>query len=278
MLSSTVLETAVGLVFCFASLTLIASSLYEAIASLFKLRAGALLGGIKDLLNDADLQGLAKDIYAHALVNPIGQGTDSPGQKPTVRPSYIEPEHFATALVDAVQKEPGTYADFKAAIDDLPDPQMRQLLSGMLVRAQGNLDDLRAQLARWFDAGMERVSGGYKRKSQLFTFLIAFALAGVLNVDSFHLFDALWTHPALVAELGSTSPNTAQDAVDALSALPVGWATYPPSIPLAVLGWLVTACSALFGAPFWFDLLKRLVNLRGTGHKPGERSGGKTKA
>jgi hypothetical protein len=269
MLSSTVLEVAVGLVFCFASLTLVASSIYEAIASLFKLRAGALLTGVKALLNDADLEGLARDIYAHALVNPIGQGADDPGQKPKVRPSYIEPALFATALVESVQKEAGTYTGFQAAIDDLPDPQMRQLLTGMLLRAQGNLEDVRAQLAAWFDAGMERVSGTYKRKSQLFTFLIAFGLAGLFNVDTFHLFDSLWTHPALVAELASTAPGTAQDAVEALNTLPVGWATYPPSIPIAVLGWLVTASSALFGAPFWFDLLKRLVNLRGTGRKPG---------
>ena len=35
-------------------------------------------------------------------------------------------------------------------------------------------------------------------------------------------------------------------------------------------GWLVTASSALFGSPFWFDLLQRMVQLRGTGKKPDE--------
>ena len=35
-----------------------------------------------------------------------------------------------------------------------------------------------------------------------------------------------------------------------------------------ILGWLITALAVSLGAPFWFDLLNRLVKLRGTGTKP----------
>jgi hypothetical protein len=38
-----------------------------------------------------------------------------------------------------------------------------------------------------------------------------------------------------------------------------------------LLGILITALAARQGAPFWFDLLKRLVNLRGTGANPTEK-------
>jgi hypothetical protein len=37
---------------------------------------------------------------------------------------------------------------------------------------------------------------------------------------------------------------------------------------LQVAGWLMTALTALFGAPFWFDLMQRVVRMRGTGDKP----------
>jgi hypothetical protein len=37
------------------------------------------------------------------------------------------------------------------------------------------------------------------------------------------------------------------------------------------LGITLTATAASFGAQIWFDLLKKLVNLRGTGPKPGEK-------
>ncbi|MBL8703967.1 MAG: hypothetical protein JNM30_03945 [Rhodospirillales bacterium] len=35
-----------------------------------------------------------------------------------------------------------------------------------------------------------------------------------------------------------------------------------------VLGWLITAFAVSQGAPFWFDLMNRFVNLRGAGPKP----------
>jgi hypothetical protein len=37
---------------------------------------------------------------------------------------------------------------------------------------------------------------------------------------------------------------------------------------LQAAGWLVTASTTLFGAPFWFDLLQRAVQLRSTGTRP----------
>ncbi len=38
--------------------------------------------------------------------------------------------------------------------------------------------------------------------------------------------------------------------------------------PLKVIGWLLTAFAVSLGAPFWFQLLSRLVDLRGAGRKP----------
>ncbi len=38
---------------------------------------------------------------------------------------------------------------------------------------------------------------------------------------------------------------------------------------LKILGWLITAVAVSFGAPFWFDSMKKLVNLRNAGGKPG---------
>jgi hypothetical protein len=35
-----------------------------------------------------------------------------------------------------------------------------------------------------------------------------------------------------------------------------------------VAGWIITASTALFGAPFWFDLMQRVVRLRSTGARP----------
>jgi len=41
-----------------------------------------------------------------------------------------------------------------------------------------------------------------------------------------------------------------------------------PGLLLSIAGWLITALMDSFRAPFWFDLLKRLMNVRGAGAKP----------
>lgn len=40
---------------------------------------------------------------------------------------------------------------------------------------------------------------------------------------------------------------------------------------IKLFGWLITAGAAMQGAPFWFDLLKKLVNVRSTGINPTEK-------
>lgn len=43
------------------------------------------------------------------------------------------------------------------------------------------------------------------------------------------------------------------------------------TLPVALqhlIGWLITGFAVSFGAPFWFDLLNKVINLRGTGVKP----------
>lgn len=58
--------------------------------------------------------------------------------------------------------------------------------------------------------------------------------------------------------------------------LPGGWAKFIQIIkqafetPLKLLGIIITALALSLGAQFWFDLLKKLVAIRGAGLKPGE--------
>jgi len=37
---------------------------------------------------------------------------------------------------------------------------------------------------------------------------------------------------------------------------------------IQILGWMLTAAALTLGAPFWFDLLQKFVNIRGAGSKP----------
>ena len=76
-------------------------------------------------------------------------------------------------------------------------------------------------------------------------------------------------------EPGALSPD---ELMTTLNTLPVGWGGHrtAPADPVGtfqfylwwVLGVTVTASAAVFGAPFWFDLLQQLIQIRGTGAKP----------
>ena len=61
--------------------------------------------------------------------------------------------------------------------------------------------------------------------------------------------------PVIGSNLCITPPNTSNQA----------------NLGLKVMGIFLTALAARQGAPFWFDILKRVVNLRGTGANPAEK-------
>jgi len=272
MFGSTVLEVAVGLTFCYATVALIVSTVQEAIASALQLRARSLLNGIKSMLNDPGFGALARAVYGHALVNPHDDGTGHSHAGLRSRPAYIEPAHFAIALIESIQTIPGDYEQLGRGIDALPDPQVKRTLQGMYQRAGGDMDAFRKGVEGWFNSAMDRLAGAYKRRAMLASLLLSLLLAALFNIDSIHLFRTLWTHPALAAQIDAANGGLDPATLAGLSALPIGWTQFPPALDgrfaLMVAGWILTASTALFGAPFWFDLMKRTVQVRGTEPKP----------
>jgi hypothetical protein len=267
MFGSTVLEVAVGLTFCYASVALIVSTLQEALATALRMRPRCLLDGIKSMLNDPDFSALAGAVYAHALVNPHASGAPVDPHSPKGKPAYIAPAHFAVALIDSLATIPGNRAQLGRDIDALADPQLRRALQGIYQRAGGDQQMLEAAVAAWFETAMERVSAAYKRRAMMISLLLSLLLAVLFNIDSIHLFRTLWQHPALAAQIHAAPALADPGALQALWQLPIGWQSFPPQFDdrfvLRLAGWLLTASTAIFGAPFWFNLMKKSVDVRG---------------
>ena len=138
---------------------------------------------------------------------------------------------------------------------------------------------------------MVRVGGWYKRRVQVLLMIIGFVVACVMNIDAIHVASALATQPglrmtianraaaaAVAAKQAQTTTDAQKQAIAARnelrdSNLPIGWSGGRPVTDfldglLMILGWVVTAFAACFGAPFWFDLINKLVPLRSAGAKP----------
>jgi hypothetical protein len=155
----------------------------------------------------------------------------------------------------------------------------------MFQRAKGEADAFHDELTKWFDSAMNRLSGIYKRWTKLISFVLALLVAGLLNADPIHLADTLWQRPAVAAQLAKLDPpsTAGKDEDQALALLQrieavgplLGWGGFThdsrnqgTGFVLMLLGWLVAAGAAMFGAPFWFDVLQRFVQLRGTSRPP----------
>src|SRR5712692_3427998 len=271
MFNSTILDVAIGLAFVFLMVSLATSALSEAISGILKWRSVTLLRGIKELLNDPQLSGLAGQLYKHALINPRNPGTgvtatdlsdqalarlwhmvrpssDRPADLSAHAPSYIDPKHFANALIDILGAPmlSGDIAAISTAIDSAvppgANPQINGLLKGIARRTNGSLAAMKEEIAAWFDHAMDRVSGVYKRWAQITNFVIAFLLAIFLNISAIHVATVLWQRPldastmeAIAKVTAGKLPADKETAAKQLAAAlqlpgqlaqPIGWAHY----------------------------------------------------
>jgi len=283
MFNSSVLDVAVGLIFTFLAISLIVSAIVEGVASTMKWRSNTLLRGVKDLLNDPEAKGLALSIYNHALVSPRDSGKAKKEQDLKDLPSYIDPKQFTEALIDVIRITKDSPDKIKSTIDaNIADSQINSLLKSIVDRTEGDLSRMRDEIAGWFDNGMDRVSGVYKRKTQLWSFVIALTFAGVLNVSSFEVGKTLWQQPMLARTIAPRADVNLVQALKGLECLgvPIGWTAskfknlWSLGGLETLLGWVITAVATLFGAPFWFDALEQMIRLKGSGPSPAEKRSG----
>lgn len=283
MFGSVVLEVAIGLSFVYLILSLICSIVQELIARIFALRSNVLHEGIKNLLEDPVLQNTAEKVYQHPLVRNLA--------KEGKKPSYIPARTFTIALLD-VLKDPkasgGPLSEAQKTVSNLPSGRLRDTLSVLVADTGNQIEAVRKNLENWFDESMNRVTGWYKRKTQIISLVIAFVLAIGLNVDSAKIVAVLWSNPTLRAEYVTLAEQqTSQDFTDfqtkqlselsgQLKSLPIGWSTGSESDTyskadlslVSILGWILTALAVSLGAHFWFDALGKFVNLRSAGQVP----------
>jgi hypothetical protein len=315
---SAMLEVAIGLIFVFLLVSIICSAIREGIEARLKTRAAYLERGIRELLHDAAGKGLARTLYEHPLISSLYSEKYTPGERATGSPtllakgaglpSYIPARSFATALMDiaargvdpALGSDPRTpvmsLESVRANIINLECEPVQRVMLTAIDTAHGNLDHARLNIEAWFDSGMDRVSGWYKRSTQWIIFWIALFVAVALNVNTITIVDFLYrddtARAAIVARAEAASADTAfitrnyaeaRQELEALS-LPIGWASGwgAPGRPSGWLdvwnglfgplfGWLLTALAATMGAPFWFDLLNKVMVIRST-VKPHEKS------
>jgi hypothetical protein len=193
--------------------------------------------------------------------------------------------------------------DMYAILDRLKDGEMREALKALVSDVRYDVTQCRVRIEEWFNQNMEQVSVWYKRRTQKIILVIAAVLVTALNIDALALANALYRDEAVrevvvqqaVARMEKSAPAAGADAGDAalqeLRSLNITLGWNWPASPSAVFGtewaernllsekplwgWFLkfiglalSALAAAQGAPFWFDVLGKLVNLRMSGQRP----------
>lgn len=273
MLDHPIIDVSLGLIFIYVTLSLVASAVQEWIASLCGLRSKNLWLGVKNLIGDE----YAKKVYGHPLIKNLA--------KEKKLPSYIAPETLSTVLLEVLAKEKNgkpfvahTGDEARAMVDKIGDEHpLKEILGALTGNGENAANALKDRLAGWFDEGMTRVSGWYKRQAKVFIFVIAAGVALATNASSVHIAEELWRNDALRAQIAAQAEIAAKESnvsvleaanLGRLETFPIGWSGLPGTglgWLKSVLGWLITTAAISLGAPFWFDLLGKVANLRGSG-------------
>ncbi|MFK7937555.1 MAG: hypothetical protein AB8G22_28825 [Saprospiraceae bacterium] len=293
------LTVTVGLIFIILLLSLFATTVMELLAGLFGLRGRHLFHALKKMLADSDDRSVL-DEFQHSAMYKQMSSTWLGRYYP---PSYLESGNFRSILLGIVNNLDGERMQDR--INTIPDESLRRILGHLLDEADGKVDVFNAKIEGWYNNVMDRASGWYKRYTQLYLVILGFAIAVGFNADTISIFETLRNDPSSRLEVYQAATSYVQERnelsennqllepdqkivssikqldeivardINAISnPLGIGWQNFesndndPFFWIFKILGWLVTAFAVSLGAPFWFDLLKKLVNIRSSGAVP----------
>ena len=294
MFGSAVLDILIGLILVFLSVGLAVTAGVEAVSQWLSLRPKQLKSALIGMLDGGDRSGSHIAPGHWFFDQPLLHSMSNAAMK---IPSYIDNKTFSEALLLAIDRDYANknLASLLASLQKLNiDAGVKELISNYLTRANGDVDTFRALVESWFERVMDRATGWYKRNISTVTLLVSVFIVVAGNIDSMEVAKSLYGDPVLRARMLTQAQQTVADKnapqlhvpgasppgaigkelSEVRSAgLPLGWQGVTPQPTCGwwltkLIGWLITIAAASLGAPFWFDVLTKFVNIRSAGPKP----------
>jgi len=203
-LNTPILDVVIGLTLTFLLVSIIASGVNEWLAAITARRAKLLEQALAHFLRDREHK---QRFYQHPLINLLVSGRGL-----QINPSYIPPDNFARAFLDALPGteigKPTSIEDVKKALESISDSVLRATLETFLAEAGEDIEKLRNEVEKWYSSAMDRVSGWYKRHAQAMIFIITLCVTVAFNIDSVAIAKSLWGDPALRQQVVALAEQT----------------------------------------------------------------------
>lgn len=328
-MNTSIVDLAVVLTFSYLLLSIIASTIHELFLTLIKARSRMLLKALNNMFFDETWKSETSKLL---LNSPSIRALQQDAKK---FPAYIPASSFASAILGIIRNgstDPITVESIRARLNDeqsLIKGEARIALLNILDSANNDYEKFIRGVESFYDSSMDRVSGWFKSRYQIYMLIISAFVSVFLNVDSIHLAQTLWADKVKLEQMANAAKNefkniektdkeiilsgsnnnptirididkntdTTTIGIDSAlsllklqqkdiatamqkvktSGLPMGWENrqafisafkWEPRLAVRIAGWLITTLAVFMGAPTWFDILNKLVNLRGNGKKP----------
>lgn len=189
---------------------------------------------------------------------------------------------------DELLKAPGVQeflaSDLGASLSELYGKAKRDIDSGV-TRVTDVTVRFEQHVADWYNTTTSELSNWYRLHMRKVNFVIAVFVTLAFNADSLMIAKSIWDSEDVSAAVStittnyveksagpieaSTPEEAAEELGDQLRVLNQIYdsksrTVLPLGILQSLIGWTATVFALSLGAPFWYDLLKRLIRIQGT--------------
>jgi hypothetical protein len=313
MFDSPILDVGIGMVLVYFVLGLIASGATDIIRQIFNFRARTLRRGLEALLDTSTLELFHKvrtRIQGAGSKDDARQ--DYIPSRSLALALIAEVEEQAGSAVGPDSQFEHLAAKLETLARQADNRNFSAL--AVAVRSAGKETGKAVKAVQdWFDDAFQTMAAWRKRRSQWIVVIVSAVVAVVLNADTVLISRSLWQDTGLRAKLvalaekseeldslyklsslapdSSTADTTQEEAVVLTGEgkrvvrqfldlpVPLGWSQR--NLPTTFYGWLLkivgllaTALAVSLGAPFWYDILRKLLGMRKTLKRKEEESTG----
>jgi hypothetical protein len=294
-----IIQVAIGILFVWVTLAVITSEIQEWLASALSWRAKMLEDAITHMLGDLAIKNKIYDHPLIQALH-SNKGARKPSGIPPDKFALVLFEEVLNSEITAEDVQSAaaavktSFQTLKQNVEALKNTESHELksfatsLDTLLIGIEDKAGDAahaiteaRLRVESWFNNSMERLSGAYRRRVQIVGLIVGILVSAILNADSAAIAGALWKDPILRAAVVTQASQTAEpgtstqapSAVDILqtadqlriTSLPIGWSKN--NLPADAGGWAAKALgialsgmAAAQGAPYWFDLMRKLLS------------------